>query len=305
MDNLSQMVLAGAGGASKFPSGDTWAAVTSFTASDLWGVANNGSVFTTRQSYSSNVWYSSNGRSWTSNSTATNYTAAITWASGLGLFVAVGAQSLAIATSPDGVTWTNRGSGGTANGFRDVVWAGSLGLLVAVGEGGQISTSPNGTTWTTRTSGVTGTIHSVAWSGSRLVAVVQSGQILHSTDGINWTSVSLGSTFWGVAWSPTLSLFVAVASGTTYETSPDGVTWTSRYASGTSNFGQTKVRWLNNQFVTAGSFGTGTIKRSLTGTSWTDISVSGGSSFVLRDFAASPTALVAIGDAGAVAISPP
>ncbi len=66
----------------------------------------------------------------------------------------VGAASALIASSPDGVTWTDR-TPGVAQALTNVKWSSLLGLFIASGYGGVITTSPDGITWTARTSGTT------------------------------------------------------------------------------------------------------------------------------------------------------
>lgn len=74
----------------------------------------------------------------------------ITYSPELGLLCAVGLTGTRSMTSPDGVNWTLHGSTPAAS-WRRVRWAKDLGLFVAIASGGQIMTSPNGSTWTLRT----------------------------------------------------------------------------------------------------------------------------------------------------------
>ena len=77
-----------------------------------------------------------------------------------GLWVAVG-QSGKLATSPDGVTWTQRTSGFGTSTIYDAAHDGLQ--WVAVGASGLLATSPDGITWTQRTSGFgTSIIYAVA-----------------------------------------------------------------------------------------------------------------------------------------------
>ena len=117
---------------------------------------------------------------------------------GNGQFAVIANNGTGIYTSPDGVTWTSRGT--TANGgiiYLNGLWlawqstnlwttanatsgwtsrtvtgistnsiqsiAYGAGLYVIVAQGGFIATSPDGTTWTSRTSGVAGTITGVMY----------------------------------------------------------------------------------------------------------------------------------------------
>lgn len=93
--------------------------------------------------------YCSDFASWTVIAT-TPFTAAsetarsVRWIPQLALFVAVGGSGV-IATSPDGITWTRRGTGLSSQPLYDVKWSSALGKLVAVGY--EVLTSSDGVTW--------------------------------------------------------------------------------------------------------------------------------------------------------------
>lgn len=100
-------------------------------------------------------------------------------------FVAVG-PSGALATSPDGASWTSRSSGVTTV-LRGA--ARSPATLVVVGDAGVILTSADGgATWTPRASGTTYPLRRVTWTGSEFFAVGGSGRLLRSPDGAAWTT---------------------------------------------------------------------------------------------------------------------
>ena len=120
----------------------------------------------------------------------------------------------AIATSPDGITWTQRIVPWPGT-LYSVAWTGSQ--FVAVGEPPPgmymaILTSPDGVTWSTRATelDLSGALYCVAYSGSELAAVGHgpwySGELLvSSSDGVTWTkdasdvegSLALNSLVWG------------------------------------------------------------------------------------------------------------
>lgn len=87
----------------------------------------------------------------------------ITYSRELGLLCAVGLTGTRSMTSPDGVNWTLHGSTPAAS-WRRVVWAKDLGLFVAVASGGQIMTSPNGSTWTLRTASAANQWYGLAYA---------------------------------------------------------------------------------------------------------------------------------------------
>ena len=199
---------------------------------------------------------------------------------GAGLYVSVGLNG-AIQTSPDGVNWTRRDSGG-ADYLMDVAWGGNqfvaVGYSVVAGYSGTILTSPDGVTWTPRTSGGTYYLRGVTWGNHQFVAVGYSGTILTSPDGVTWTPRASGGayTVLDVTWGN--NQFVAVGLGYSGSpgailTSPDGVTWTPR-ASGVTDY-LSDGTWSGNQFVAVGGqymstdTYTSTILTSPDGVTWT------------------------------------
>ena len=208
----------------------------------------------------------------------------VTWSPELSLFVAVAQTSLLstpnelVATSPDGVTWTNRTI--DVGYWRYVIWSPELSLFVAVASSGtnRVATSPDGITWTGRSIDANNW-YGVTWSPelSLLVAVAQTGtnRVATSPDGITWTSRSIEASGWrSVTWSPELSLFVAVASSDTNRvaTSPDGITWTSRSIDANSWYGVTWSPELS-LFVAVASSGTNRVATSPDGITWTGRSI--------------------------------
>jgi hypothetical protein len=186
----------------------------------------------------------------------------VAWSPSLGLFVAVGGNSVAgsgnpysICTSPDGQNWTRQGNPFTAtspstdNGLS-VEWSEEQALFVvgSSSNGGHdvIATSPDGTTWTTRSSpwnaaGASGSVSGgFAYSPSLdlWVACAQPGGstnkgVATSPDGITWTEQTtpldiLGGNPLNICWSPELNLFIAVAGTLDILISSDGITWTAQ-----------------------------------------------------------------------------
>jgi hypothetical protein len=135
--------------------------------------------------------------------------------------VAVGSFN-AIRTSPDGITWTERGSSTFNENLISVTWTGTQ--LLAVSDFGRSYTSPDGIAWTSHNTIQGEYPRSVAWTGAQFVAVGKFGSILTSPDGSTWTSRGTQSTtqLESVIWTGTQ----LVAVGNTIATSPDGITWT-------------------------------------------------------------------------------
>ena len=70
----------------------------------------------------------------------------VCWSPKLGLFCAVGLYGK-VATSPDGVTWTERTV--STNNWWSVCWSPEQGVFCAVAQSGnKAATSPDGETWT-------------------------------------------------------------------------------------------------------------------------------------------------------------
>jgi hypothetical protein len=176
---------------------------------------------------------------WVGRPTPSSDWRSVAWSPSLGLFCAVGTNS--VMTSPDGTIWTLRSS--PENSWSSVVWAAELSLFCAVsasGTGNRVMTSPDGITWTSRVSAADNSWVSVTWASSIALfcAVSYDGsnnRVMTSPDGITWTlRTSAANSFWAsVVWSPQLGLFCAVGysgGGSDVMTSPNGVTWTSRTA---------------------------------------------------------------------------
>ena len=148
------------------------------------------------------------------------------------LMVAVG-DGGSIATSPDGITWTQRNSSQsiTGNNLEDVTWNGAH--WIAVGFNGTIITSIDGISWTTTNSGVTQSLRSVTWDGNQAVVVGANGTVLRSSDLATWTSattIPLSNQFDDVVYrqlSATTGMYIAVGQTGSLMTSPDGDVWTA------------------------------------------------------------------------------
>jgi len=204
----------------------------------------------------------------------------IIWVPELEKFTVVGSKSR-IETSPDGLKWTLRKSGGS-DSFTDIAWTGKK--LVAVGRYGIVFTSPDGITWTKQYTGITNNLMSITWNGQQLVAVGYSGAIITSPDGITWTSRTSGTTDQIISATWTGKQFVAVSYGYGHVlTSPDGETWTLQT---TLNKRLNKVKWVGTQLIAIGYSSrtgySGAIITSPDGITWTS-RVSSSSGYYLRN----------------------
>lgn len=171
----------------------------------------------------STIWSSPDGSVWTSQGNPTAGTATqpaastVVWIEDLGIFVAGNGGALdlssvnyAVATSPDGATWTGISTpwdttiGTNATTVDGLCYSDTLGLIVATGkspgDANHLMTSPDGVTWTNQTTpidGMSGTIVSPIWVErlSRFLAInalSTSNQLYSSTDGVTWTQSGLG-----------------------------------------------------------------------------------------------------------------
>lgn len=151
-------------------------------------------------------------------------------AQGNGVFVAIANNSIGLATSPDGITWTSR-SMPVRTAWSNVIF--ENGLFVAIAANTNISaTSPDGITWTQRT------LPAIAeWSdiifgaGVYLIIANNSDMAVTSPDGITWTQRTLPVTAEWIAVAYGNSTFVVIANNSTMiATSADGITWIQRVA---------------------------------------------------------------------------
>lgn len=213
------------------------------------------------------------------------------WSPSLGLFVLVGETSYsAIATSPDGITWTDQSSAAPAFGpqVRGVAWSPSLGLFAAVGDvwsgsGGLqfdplILSSSDGTAWADRTPSIGNgdPLYDVAWSPDLGMFVAVGSTFwgpYTSTDGATWTEPGAvawpgwAQTWFGVCWSSDLGMFAAVGTGGSLATSSDGATWSTSTPFGSTQMND--IAWSSalGLFVAGGL--AGALYTSPDGSTWT------------------------------------
>jgi len=193
------------------------------------------------------------------------------------MFVAVGGYygRGCIATSADGLTWTDRTDAIESNNavLSGVIWTGST--FVALGTAGLgrfgvasvFLTSRDGVSWTRQLT-TNEALIDVAWNGTFFVAVggipnQRSGAIYTSTDGKTWTQGKhkVSYPFRSVLWSG--SQFVVTGLEGTIFTSPDGRLWTERTSGTTRDL--LHSAWNNTRFVVVGR---GTILSSTDGVAW-------------------------------------
>jgi hypothetical protein len=183
-------------------------------------------------------------------------------------FVAVG-EYHRIATSPDAVSWRDRGD--CPQNVTALAYGNNM--LVMAGDWGLIAYSADGITWTANnvdSIGI-GSIYAIAYGGDKFVAGDYNGKMAYSTDGITWTKVAsspLSDGIQVIAYGG--GTFVAVCDDGTMATSPDGTTWTAVPAP--PSIICSKIAYGNGKFVA----GNGSLKiaTSPDGTTWTVVDVS-------------------------------
>jgi uncharacterized protein (UPF0210 family) len=214
--------------------------------------------------------------------------------------VAVGTASPYIATSTNGVDWTNATTVVGAN-WRGVSWSASLGRFVAVGYASPyIATSTDGVNWANATTVVGTSWAGVSWSEplGRFVAVgTSSPYIATSTNGVDWANATtvVGTNWVGVSWSASLGRFVAVGYASPYiATSTDGINWANATTVvGTSWVG---VSWSEplGRFVAVGT-ASPYIATSTNGVDWANATTVVGANWRGVSWSASLGRFVAVG----------
>ena len=211
---------------------------------------------------------SSDGTTWTAQTTGTTNALRAVAYDGSSTLVAVG-WSGTILTSSDGTTWTSRTSG-TSKNINNVAYGNNK--FIVVGDNGTTLYSSDGITWTdwTSTCGANDneSFWDVAYGSSTWVAVGDNGSI-YTSDESSCTKRTSGTT---VEFNELLygdSTFVAAGDNGTVLTSSDGITWTSRTSNTTNNFyGGAFIEYENGnkQHVLVGA--SGKIIYSSNYTSW-------------------------------------
>jgi outer membrane protein OmpA-like peptidoglycan-associated protein len=196
---------------------------------------------------------------------------------GNGLFVAV-AGSGNIMTSPDGITWTARGT--STDSWSGIAYGNNTFVAVGMGTTNFVMTSTDGITWTNRsipTSSSGAQWKSVTWGNNKFVAISGTGfndRVMTSPDGVTWTyAQAIHNGNWSsIAYGN--NLFVATATsfgggGSSFDyvmTSSDGTTWTPRTAA--VAVGWNAVVYGGGKFVAVSSSGSNRVMTSTDGITW-------------------------------------
>jgi hypothetical protein len=219
----------------------TWLAADLPSTREWNGVAyGNGRFVAISEDLTSNSAYSSDGITWTASALpAGKYWKSITF--GNGLFVVIAGTSYdgqAVATSPDGITWTSRT-------LRDAGWMSIIyggGVFAAVANGSDPAYSSDGITWTTKAMAEIqfghgpniGSYQSLAYgNGGFLAYDGVNERVAHSTDGINWYQSVINGAIAAGGQGHSIAYGAGLFVGPSYQigkmaTSSDGEVWTQR-----------------------------------------------------------------------------
>ncbi len=192
-----------------------------------------------------------------------------------GLFVAVGSGHGrgCVATSPDGLTWTDRSASldGSNIVLTSVVWTGAEFLVVGTENQGRLGvvsrffSSSDGMNWSRRL-GPQEFLLDLVWTQVGAVAVGGVGAhgiIFTSPDGKDWTESTAQKTagLRSIVWND--ALFVAVGVGGAIATSTDGKAWTAQKSAAVQDL--LGLAWNGAVFVAVGD---GVLLSSPDGSQW-------------------------------------
>lgn len=227
----------------------------------LWVAGTNGGSSTYRIFTSSD-----NGITWNGiNSPFVSGDYIYSIAYGNGVFVAQGGSStFKIATSIDGVSWTNRSNQITSIGVVSF----ANGKFFLVSGSNTCYSSTNGITWSS-SSAIPSQSPVVYGNGVYVMLGYSTNNgVATSTDGVTWTTRSTALTSAGFGTNISMKnltyaegIFVAVGFNGSVATSIDGVTWTKKTSANFSTSQLYGITYANNRFIITG--GSGKILSSL------------------------------------------
>lgn len=180
-----------------------------------------------------------------------------------GLTVAVG-HGGEIATTPDGLAWTQRGGNGTMQQLSGVSFLNNQ--WFAVGSNTGIFTSSDAVTWTRLPIPAANSLNAIGYGAGRYVAIGDQGYITSSLDGDSWvgntTASGTGQSLRGIAYAN--GRWIVVGAGGVIRTSTNGTTWTT-VASGITT-GLNALTTFGSTFIAIGD--SGVILTSVDGLTW-------------------------------------
>lgn len=139
------------------------------------------------------IWYSTDGSSWSTKTSATTNTTVELASDGAGksVVVCLGGE---IRSSTNPTTWTSRTAGVSSSNFATVIYGAAAGF-VAVTTDKKVTVSADGETWSASTpaewaSGLTGNPSKIAYVNNTYVLLTTTGQLWKSSNGTSWTRLT-------------------------------------------------------------------------------------------------------------------
>ena len=231
-------------------------------------------------------WTSTDGKTWTENSTGGAGGTEIAHADGKFVSIPDFFSFQSFATSVDGLTWTQSppGTGTTGFTYMTLLYHDAFRAFTPLG---QIASSKDGVAWSAIASATPGVnLQRAVFGSAQYVAVGDGGQILRTTDLASWTMDADYNGFSSVGAAYGLGKFVVGgydegnenSTNEIYYSSDNGATWQR----GTLPSGSVVqvVRFLNGAFFAVHNFFTSAgaseyrILRSTDGVTWTSVATS-------------------------------
>ncbi|OIO61399.1 MAG: hypothetical protein AUJ55_00160, partial [Proteobacteria bacterium CG1_02_64_396] len=294
--------------------GLTWTPSALRGGREMFGVVEGGGILVAVGDQGSVITSSDAGANWTLQSFPTmafyETLKQVAWNGSQFLAVGGGGStgSVMMATSPDGVTWTQQDPAAaiaalplnaSSSGFLGATWDGAR-WVVSTANLYTIASS-DGVVWSAlNAASMAHYPRQLGWSGLQYCSVGQYGAYV-SSDGATWSKTLTGST--SASWTLNSVLWdgvqwVVAGMGGQIFTSPDGITWTER-STGVHDKLSRGVKG-NGLFVAVGD--AGRIVTSPDGLTWTP--QTSGTTASLRDVTWTGTQFVAVGASGALLTSP-
>ena len=214
--------------------GPPWkASIVTLNANDLDGVWATGPTTLYTAGDGGTILRSTDGDTWTPETSSVSQKLQSIWASGPNDIYAVGSAAT-IVHSTGGGAWAPLPAPAAASGkVLHLVWGSDAGHVYIVGDGGLMLTSADqGQSWQTIATPVTTTLN-IVWGASpgHLLISGDKGAIYRSTsDGVSWDLVRAadGGYIWAIWGSGADDLYAAGAKGVILHSSDDGADWTTQ-----------------------------------------------------------------------------
>ena len=198
----------------------------------------------------------------------------VCWSPKLRLFCIIGNNTKKIATSPDGITWTERTTSSRV-AWRSICWSQHHEAFYAFSlNNNKVAISSDGITWNEQTILTNNSWRTVCWSDTLQIfcGIYDTNKIGISLNGTTWEQKgSLSNIDWSsICWSPEQEIFCAIAYDTNkVATSPDGETWTERTLPSRDNW--SSICWAPKlRMFYAVAYNSNKLATSPNGINWTE-----------------------------------